>query len=233
MIAAIIALILSASAVEDTVSSLVRLEGAHGGSAALPSYPIIGGSPGDPCTVELSVRTDGSHRVEELSCEGANEVTLRAAITSWTFSSIQLAQGRDHVTLDLEFRPLTDSRGTTQLRLFDHNLEGTPGGVIGGGLQIDDQGPPAVHYPEVKVRKRVAPKMPEEAKVQGIEEARCMIRFFIDEKGKPYDVKTEECPEIYVPSALEAGWQWRFEPMLVDGVPIKAQFILVIVYRLK
>ena len=106
-------------------------------------------------------------------------------------------------------------------------LGGVPGGELGGTSQVR-----AVHWSEVTVKKRVAPKMPDAAKQLNMAEERCQVRFFINEKGVPYDVKLESCPAIYHESALEAAWKWRFYPMKVDGAAIKAQFVLVIVYRL-
>ncbi len=107
-------------------------------------------------------------------------------------------------------------------------LGGVPGGQLGGQLQQVR----AVHWSEVKVKKRVKPKMPDAARELNIAEERCQVRFFIDEKGVPYDVKLERCPAIFHESALESAWKWRFWPMKVDGNAEKAQFVLVIVYRL-
>ena len=42
----------------------------------------------------------------------------------------------------------------------------------------------AVHWSEVKPKKRVTPKFPKSASQLGLE-ASCQIVFFIDEKGKP------------------------------------------------
>ncbi len=91
----------------------------------------------------------------------------------------------------------------------------------------------ATHWTEVKPIVRVPPKMPDEAKSMDFDEVRCQLRFFLNEEGEPYDIQPETCPELFHESALEAAWQWRFEPMTVDGELVKAQFVLVIVYRLK
>jgi hypothetical protein len=75
--------------------------------------------------------------------------------------------------------------------------------------------------------------MPEAARVLSFTEESCNVRFFIDEKGKPYDIDVLECPAIFRDSALEAAWQWRFYPLKDQGVPTKAQFVLSIKYRLR
>jgi hypothetical protein len=104
---------------------------------------------------------------------------------------------------------------------------GTLGGTGTGG------GPRSVHWSQVAVKYRAKPKMPEAARMLSFTEESCNIRFFIDEKGKPYDMEVLECPAIFRDSALEAAWQWRFYPLKDNGVPTKAQFVLSIKYRLR
>ena len=60
----------------------------------------------------------------------------------------------------------------------------------------------------------------------------CQVRFFIDEKGVPYDVKIEKCPKVFHDSAKEAAWRWRFYPMRDGGKSVKAQFILSLKFKL-
>ncbi len=117
------------------------------------------------------------------------------------------------------------------------------GGRDGGGDREGDGssaggGPPgasgshSVHWSQVKARRRVPPKMPAAAKVLNFDEERCRLRFFIDERGRPYDIRIAACPTIFHASALEAAWRWRFYPYRIDGEARKAQFDLVIRYRL-
>ncbi len=326
------------------VHAETALQGTHGGQAALDPYPIVAGEPGDPCALALTVTADGAASVESVGCSGPNELTLRAAVPSWTFVDVQPAEGRDSVALSLELRPITDPLGTTRLMLFDDNADGIPGGIVGGlqvagttlhgehggrvrlsaapafevehtaepcttqfgiagdgsielgssdcsdkvaydvvvglgGLKVrevtlaegqasvasklhlrfveEDDGniavsvadahnpnPPAavftdadgdvpvVHWSEVKVKRRVSPKYPEDAKSMDLGTVRCQLRFLVDERGMPYDVRLESCPEAFHESALEAAWKWRFYPMKMNGEAVKAQFVLVIVYRL-
>lgn len=89
-----------------------------------------------------------------------------------------------------------------------------------------------VHWSEVKVKRQVQPKFPKAAKELGIE-GQCRMRFFIDKRGVPYDIRFEDCPVIFQQSALEAGMQWRFYPMKVHGEPVRSQFVLNIRYVLR
>jgi len=107
-------------------------------------------------------------------------------------------------------------------------LGGVPGGQLGGQLQPIK----AVHWSEVKVKKRVTPKMPDAAKQLNMTEESCQVRFFIDEKGVPYNIKLEKCPAIFHESALEAAWKWRFYPQKEERKKVKAQFVLKITYKL-
>ena len=109
---------------------------------------------------------------------------------------------------------------------------GGDGGIL-GGTGSGGGGPRSVHWSQVAVKYRARPKMPEAARVLSFPEESCNVRFFIDETGKPYDIQLEECPTIFRDSALEAAWQWRFYPLKDEGVPVKAQFVLSILYRLR
>ena len=109
---------------------------------------------------------------------------------------------------------------------------GGDGGTL-GGMGSGGGGPLSVHWSQVSVKVRAKPKMPEAARVLSFTEESCNVRFFIDEKGKPYDIRLEQCPTIFRDSALEAAWQWRFYPFRDKGVPTKAQFVLSIIYKLR
>jgi protein TonB len=116
---------------------------------------------------------------------------------------------------------------------------GVVGGVVGGqiggvlGGQLGGTGVRAVHWTQVKAKTRVEPIVPEAAKALGFTEEHCQLRFFINEKGVPTDIKPENCPKVFQDSALEAAWKWRFYPYKVGGQAMAAQFVLNITYKLK
>ena len=105
------------------------------------------------------------------------------------------------------------------------------GGVLGG--QLGGTGVRAVHWTEVRPKKRVDPKTPRAAVELGLTDERCNVRLFIDEKGSVYDVKTEACPTIYKDSAVSAAWKWKFYPYKIEGKAQKAQFVLTFRFVLK
>jgi periplasmic protein TonB len=108
---------------------------------------------------------------------------------------------------------------------------GEIGGVIGGVL--GGTGVKAVHWSKVKAKRQVSPKFPEAAKALNLKEERCQVRFFIDEKGKPYEVVIEKCPVVFHASVKEAAYKWRFFPMKDKGKAVKSQFVLSILFKLR
>jgi len=110
---------------------------------------------------------------------------------------------------------------------------GVGGGVIGGVLGGQLGGTKAYHWSEVKPKRRVKPKFPAAAKALNLTEERCQVRFFIDEKGKPYDIKIEKCPTVFHDAVKTAAWNWRFYPMKENGKAVRAQFVLGITFKLR
>lgn len=97
---------------------------------------------------------------------------------------------------------------------------------VGGGAR-------AVHWSEVRVKRRVEPRFPEAARQLELTDTRCTLHLVIDEHGVPSDVQARSCNKVFAPSALEAAWQWRFYPMKVNGQAVPASFDLSIVYKLR
>ena len=59
----------------------------------------------------------------------------------------------------------------------------------------------------------------------------CHVKFFIDEKGKPYDVKLQKCPKVFHKNTLSAAKRWRFRPAVVLGEPVRSQYIVAFRYQ--
>ena len=192
-----------------------------GGSAVLWLYPLpdLGQAQGveSSCTLSFQVKPGGPHSLLRAGCGEPLASVLTGATSGWTFVSVEPAAGQEAV--EVEVTVLASPPETGGWRL----------GLSGEGMVDADV--LAVEFREVRVLERVIPKMPSEALAQGIAEAKCALRFFVDAQGVPYDIRAEDCPELYVASAMEAAWHWRFEPMLVGNTPTRAQFRLTIVYR--
>jgi TonB family protein len=74
--------------------------------------------------------------------------------------------------------------------------------------------------------------MPEAAKALGFKEEQCQVRFFIDDKGMPTDIKVESCPKVFEEAVMEAAWKWRFYPYRDAGKAMPAQFVLNVIFKL-
>jgi protein TonB len=117
---------------------------------------------------------------------------------------------------------------------------GVVGGVIGGeiggvlGGELGGTGIASVYWADVKAKRRVEPRFPEAAKQLNITEETCQVRFFIDERGKPYDIQVEKCSNIFHENVLEAAWKWRFYPYKSEnGDAVKSTFVLKLTFKLR
>jgi hypothetical protein len=79
---------------------------------------------------------------------------------------------------------------------------------------------------DVPVKKTGELKPSKEQALGPSVEGKCLLHLVIDEKGKPYDVRVTACPKEALEVVEASGWRWRFEPVMVDGVPSRAQFEL-------
>ena len=70
----------------------------------------------------------------------------------------------------------------------------------------------AVHWSKVKNKRMPQFKFPEAAKALNMKEV-CQVRFFIDEKGVPYDVKIEKCPKVFHAEIQSKAYKARFYPL--------------------
>ncbi len=182
--------------------SELKLEGVNGGSAVLWSYSLPNVPNAPTCHLSVTAKPGGAHEVEDHDCAAALYDAIEEAVESWTFVSVVPSEGQDHVSLYILLVPGTDGSAS----VIPGN--GMAGGTLGATLGAEgDAGATGVHWSEVEVLHRVPPKMPDAARRADITEEKCNIRFFIDEQGVPYDVKAEDCPDMFVASAMEAAWQ--------------------------
>ncbi len=86
---------------------------------------------------------------------------------------------------------------------------------------------------DVQPKRRVRPSYPAAAKALNIAEARCLVRFQVDAKGRPTDISVSGCPSVFHAEVLEAAWQWRFYPVRDrSGAKSAATFTLALSFRL-
>lgn len=119
--------------------------------------------------------------------------------------------------------------------------DGVPGGLQTGVLNGTGGAPCPGCTPngvqlrrsDVRIRRKVEPKYPEEARTMGLNETVCRLRVSIGPSGVPTDVQVSECPKVFHASARRALFAWRFYPARVGGQKVPAQFSIRIRYRLR
>jgi protein TonB len=105
---------------------------------------------------------------------------------------------------------------------------GVPGGVIGGIVGgLPEAPPPAKQEPvrvggdirppeKVKDQSPVYPDIAKQARVQGI----VILEAIIDPAGNVTNVRVLRSIPLLDQSAIDAVKQWRYEPTLLNGVPV-------------
>jgi protein TonB len=111
---------------------------------------------------------------------------------------------------------------------------GVPGGVVGGvvgGIPAPEATPPpkvvrvggAIVAP--KLAHRVNPEYPplaRQARVAGI----VLLEAHVDTEGRVLDVKLLRGHQLLADAAIEAVKQWRYQPLLLNGIP--TEFLLTV-----
>jgi len=82
------------------------------------------------------------------------------------------------------------------------------------------------------VRHQVAPAYPDMARIARIQGA-VVLLMTVDEGGQPVQIQVLEGHAVFHAPALAAARQWRFEPALLDGRPVKASFKLTLKFSLR
>lgn len=97
-------------------------------------------------------------------------------------------------------------------------------------LRFERTDEPQLPPTALQVRRRPLPEFPESARDRRAAEA-CQVRFVLDVDGHPTDLRPYACEEPYwtaARAALEASTYW---PAKVDGVPVRAIYVLNFVFR--
>ncbi len=110
---------------------------------------------------------------------------------------------------------------------------GRPGGVVGSAGATpgaDPGGPPTVPWTRARIRRTPPLDYPAAAAALGLGEVRCLVRYFIDERGRPTRVDIEQCPAVFHPEIRAKALRARFEPFREAGVARPAQFLLGVTF---
>jgi len=116
---------------------------------------------------------------------------------------------------------------------------GVPGGVVGGIVGgLPDAPPPKVEpvrvggdiRPPNKIKdsKPVYPDIAKQARVQGI----VILEAIIDPQGNVTNVRVLRSIPLLDQSAIEAVKQWKYEPTLLNGVPVPIVMTVTVNFQL-
>jgi hypothetical protein len=183
---------------------LAAAPAAAGGELVAPAYPS--GTRDKPLEVNVvawsAVAAGAPAAPEILYNDGADEFAA-AAVAALAKSSFD--EARTEVTAWYKFKLLQD----TEVR------------DVTRGVYPPDEPPALVEH--------VAPTFPAGAPSIRVE---VKLLFLVGEDGATWFVKPEDgVNELYTARALEAGWQFKFEPAVKDGAATVAWLPLVIEFQ--
>jgi TonB family protein len=130
-------------------------------------------------------------------------------------------RGKETVLWDVKTAPAADDNGS-----------GVVSGVVGGTVP----GKPALKEYEVseppKLRTRVDPAYPEQARQQGME-GKVFLELVVDETGSVIDARVLRSDnQLFERSARSAVMQWKYEPARNQGHPVRTYKNVSVVFSL-
>lgn len=147
---------------------------------------------------------------------------VRAAAGQWRFGIRGVPRGWDVITVSARLAYGPDQDGVVG---WSHQM----GADAPASLEPPEGGDASAPEPTPKVR--VMPRFPTTAQRDGVTSAQCNARLTIDPGGVVTQVETDGCREDFQVATLDATAQWRFEPVVVAGVPQPATFKVQMTFR--
>jgi len=85
---------------------------------------------------------------------------------------------------------------------------------------------------EQRLRHKVAPDYPAQAKAQHIE-GRVVLRIVIDKQGTVANIQLISGHPILAPAAIDAVKQWKYDPYLLNNQPVEVETQVMVIFTLK
>jgi TonB family protein len=82
-----------------------------------------------------------------------------------------------------------------------------------------------------RLLRRVPPTYPNHAKLLGVE-GKVVLNALVMEDGSVHDLKVVQGDAVLAQAALEAVKQWRYQPFLLDGKPVKKETNITVDFKL-
>jgi len=100
-------------------------------------------------------------------------------------------------------------------------------------VETDKAGRMVLHLTpqKLQVKSRVAPAYPTSEQLPPGTKVRCRATVTIDPGGRPYEVEVTDCQQGFQAESQRALKQWRWEPVLWRGEPIRARTEVTVSFR--
>jgi TonB family protein len=188
-----------------------------------PVYPVKARQARVEGIVILGTRTDIEGRVSKVMVYRSQTPLLESAaidaVKQWVYEPMVIEGNPVEAvfTTNVRFKLKPQKTETATVT----------GGVVGGVLKLGD----SVERP--KIIKKVNPIYPEEAKknlVQGV----VVLEVITDEQGNVAEAKVVKSDSSLLNQAsVDAVKQWKYEPMMSKGKPVRLSFQVTLTYRLR
>jgi TonB family protein len=173
--------------------------------------------------VILGTRIDTQGRVSQVMVYSSKEFSLvqaaMDAVKQWVYEPLIVEGKPREAVFTTQVRFKLGSKETEKVEVV--------GGVVGGVLKIRD----SADAP--KLIKKVDPKYPVEARkalVQGV----VVLEVTTDEEGNVDRVAVLRSESSLLNQAsIDAVKQWKYEPMMSEGNPIRVAFNVTLTFRLR
>jgi TonB family protein len=98
--------------------------------------------------------------------------------------------------------------------------QGSPSAIVGVGPNVP---PCSIAHPEQYPEHMVSPKYPKQALASGVQGS-VELTALVDRYSRTRDLRVIKGDPVLVSSAMKAVREWRFRPMLVEGVPVETTY---------
>jgi outer membrane biosynthesis protein TonB len=87
------------------------------------------------------------------------------------------------------------------------------------------------HHSELELKRKVNPSYPMGAEAAGHGTVRCRVTISIDERGVPFEVQAQDCPEVFHAPTEQAVLKWRWYPPRAGQETVKARTTLQVQFK--
>jgi len=84
---------------------------------------------------------------------------------------------------------------------------------------------------QILVKHRIPPTYPRQEALSPGTKIRCRATVTIDPSGRPYEVEVTDCLQPFQAESQRALKQWRWEPVLWRGEPVRARTDVYVSFR--